>query len=195
VVRDTLELTAKGRSPIVLTERREHLERLAERLAQNGRKLIALHGDMRPAEHRAAYERLTSSDGDGQRIVLATGRYIGEGFDDPCLDALLLAMPIAWKGTVVQYAGRLHSRSSRQARRAHLRLRRRRAARAAPHVRQAPASVPLARVRARRDRVTRRPGRSGLVAQHQMSHHTISPCSEQRRWTDIPASRCPPDGS
>jgi superfamily II DNA or RNA helicase len=108
IARDTLELTAKGRSPIVLTERREHLERLAERLAQNGRKLITLHGDMRPAEHRAAYERLTSSDGDGQRIVLATGRYIGEGFDDPCLDALLLAMPIAWKGTVIQYAGRLH---------------------------------------------------------------------------------------
>lgn len=41
-------------------------------------------------------------------MVLATGRYIGEGFDDPRLDTLLLAMPIAWKGTVVQYAGRLH---------------------------------------------------------------------------------------
>ena len=46
--------------------------------------------------------------GDAARIVLATGRYIGEGFDDPRLDTLLLAMPIAWKGTVVQYAGRLH---------------------------------------------------------------------------------------
>ena len=41
-------------------------------------------------------------------MVLATGRYIGEGFDHPRLDALLLAMPIAWKGTVIQYAGRLH---------------------------------------------------------------------------------------
>jgi superfamily II DNA or RNA helicase len=63
---------------------------------------------MRPAEYRAAHEQLASTNGDGQRVVLATGRYIGEGFDDPCLDALLLAMPIAWKGTVVQYAGRLH---------------------------------------------------------------------------------------
>jgi len=63
---------------------------------------------MRPAEHRAAHEQLARSDGDGGRVVLATGRYIGEGFDDPRLDALLLAMPIAWKGTVVQYAGRLH---------------------------------------------------------------------------------------
>jgi hypothetical protein len=56
---------------------------------------------MRPAEHRAAHEQLARSDGDGGRVVLATGRYIGEGFDDPRLDALLLAMPIAWKGTVV----------------------------------------------------------------------------------------------
>ena len=41
-------------------------------------------------------------------MVLATGRYIGEGFDDPRLDTLMLAMPIAWKGTMTQYAGRLH---------------------------------------------------------------------------------------
>ena len=108
IASDTLELAAQGRRPIVLTERREHLERLAERLAHSSHTLITLHGDMRPAEHRAAHEQLTSSNGDGQRVVLATGRYIGEGFDDPCLDALLLAMPIAWKGTVVQYAGRLH---------------------------------------------------------------------------------------
>jgi superfamily II DNA or RNA helicase len=108
IARDTLELSAKGRRPIVLTERREHLERLTQLLAASESTLIVLHGDMRPAEHRAAYEQLASGDGDGQRIVLATGRYIGEGFDDPCLDALLLAMPIAWKGTVIQYAGRLH---------------------------------------------------------------------------------------
>ena len=63
---------------------------------------------MRPAEHRAARERLASRDGDAQRVVLATGRYIGEGFNEPRLDTLLLAMPIAWKGTVIQYAGRLH---------------------------------------------------------------------------------------
>ena len=63
---------------------------------------------MRPAEHRAALEQLTQGEANGGRVVLATGRYIGEGFDDPRLDALILAMPIAWKGTVVQYAGRLH---------------------------------------------------------------------------------------
>jgi len=42
------------------------------------------------------------------RIVLSTGRYLGEGFDDARLDALFLAMPIAWKGTLAQYVGRLH---------------------------------------------------------------------------------------
>jgi superfamily II DNA or RNA helicase len=108
IAKDTLELAAQGRCPIVLTERREHLQRLAERLADHTHMLITLHGDMRPAEHRAALEQLASTDGDGGRVVLATGRYIGEGFDDPRLDTLLLAMPIAWKGTVVQYAGRLH---------------------------------------------------------------------------------------
>jgi superfamily II DNA or RNA helicase len=107
IARDTLELAAQGRCPIVLTERREHLQQLAERLADDAHTLITLHGDMRAGEHRAAHEQLASTDGDGRRVV-ATGRYIGEGFDDPRLDALLLAMPIAWKGTVVQYAGRLH---------------------------------------------------------------------------------------
>jgi superfamily II DNA or RNA helicase len=108
IANDTLELTAQGHCPIVLTERREHLERLAERLADGVHTLIVLHGDMRPAQHRAALEQLAEGDVNGGRVVLATGRYIGEGFDDPRLDALILAMPIAWKGTVVQYAGRLH---------------------------------------------------------------------------------------
>jgi superfamily II DNA or RNA helicase len=109
IAKDTLELAAQGRCPIVLTERREHLEQLAARLADT-QTLIVLHGDMRPTEHRAALEQLASNGANdsGGRVVLATGRYVGEGFDDPCLDTLLLAMPIAWKGTVVQYAGRLH---------------------------------------------------------------------------------------
>lgn len=108
IAADTLELAAQGRRPIVLTERREHLDQLAAHLAQGSHSLITLHGEMRPAEHRAAHAQLASSDNDDQRVVLATGRYIGEGFDDPRLDTLLLAMPIAWKGSVVQYAGRLH---------------------------------------------------------------------------------------
>ncbi len=93
---DTLRLAAQGRCPIVITERREHLQRLAARLAESAYTLITLHGEMRSAEQHAAHERLARREDDGGRIVLATGRYIGEGFDDPHLDALLLAMPIAW---------------------------------------------------------------------------------------------------
>lgn len=108
IVKDALQLTAEGRSPIILTERREHLRRLAARLRDRVPALIELHGEMRPRARRAAVEQLATTSGDTARVVLATGRYIGEGFDDPRLDTLLLAMPIAWKGTVVQYAGRLH---------------------------------------------------------------------------------------
>jgi superfamily II DNA or RNA helicase len=108
IAQDARALSERGRHPIVLTERREHLERLADQIASADLTLICLHGEMRPAEHRVARDRLGSHDADGLCVVLATGRYIGEGFDDPCLDTLLLAMPIAWKGTVIQYAGRLH---------------------------------------------------------------------------------------
>ncbi len=108
IARDTIKLTAEGRSPIVLTERREHLQQLAARLRDHVPALIELHGDMRPRQRRAAIEQLATTDVNTPRAVLATGRYIGEGFDDARLDTLLLAMPIAWKGTVVQYAGRLH---------------------------------------------------------------------------------------
>ncbi len=108
IARDTIKLTTEGRSPIVLTERREHLQQLAVRLREHIPALIELHGDMRPRQRRAAIEQLATTDADTARVVLATGRYIGEGFDDARLDTLLLAMPIAWKGTVVQYAGRLH---------------------------------------------------------------------------------------
>lgn len=109
VVRDACELVSHGRSPLVLTERREHLDRLVALLAPRVPDVVALHGEMRPAARRAAGDQLArSADGAGGQVVVATGRYVGEGFDHPRLDALLLAMPIAWKGTVVQYAGRLH---------------------------------------------------------------------------------------
>ncbi len=108
IAQDTIQLTAEGRSPIVLTERREHLRQLADCLRDRIPVLIELHGDMRPSARRSAIEQLTTTSADTERVVLATGRYIGEGFDDSRLDTLLLAMPIAWKGTVVQYAGRLH---------------------------------------------------------------------------------------
>jgi superfamily II DNA or RNA helicase len=108
VIADALELAREGRAALVLTERRDHLERLADRLREDAPALVVLHGGIQSKARRLALERLADLPHDEGRLVLATGRYIGEGFDDPRLDTLLLAMPIAWKGTVVQYAGRLH---------------------------------------------------------------------------------------
>ena len=109
VVHDACELVSQGRSPLVLTERREHLDRLVSLLDRLVPNVVTLHGEMRPAARRAAADLLARpADAAGGQVVVATGRYVGEGFDHPRLDALLLAMPIAWKGTVVQYAGRLH---------------------------------------------------------------------------------------
>jgi superfamily II DNA or RNA helicase len=108
IAADLLELLAEGRAPIVLTERREHLELLADRLRHEVPTLVVLHGDVSQRRRRDDLARLAQLAPEEPRLILATGRFIGEGFDDPRLDTLILAMPVAWKGTVVQYAGRLH---------------------------------------------------------------------------------------
>jgi len=108
IVRDTRQLLAEGRVPLVLTERREHLERLATKLQAHVTTVVTLHGDVTPRRRRNALAQLNELPPDQPRVLVATGRFIGEGFDDPRLDTLILTMPIAWRGTVVQYAGRLH---------------------------------------------------------------------------------------
>ena len=71
------------------------------------RHVIVLHGGMGVKQRRAAMEQLVGIPGGEERLVLATGRFVGEGFDDARLDALFLTLPVSWKGTLVQYAGRL----------------------------------------------------------------------------------------
>jgi len=108
IVGDVHEALSQGRSPVVLTERREHLDLLADRLEPHVRHLVVLRGGMGIKQRRAVAEQLASIPHDEERVLLATGRYLGEGFDDPRLDTLFLTMPISWKGTLAQYAGRLH---------------------------------------------------------------------------------------
>jgi len=110
IVDDVVALIEEGRSPILLTERKDHLESLAERLRRLVRHVIVLQGGMSAKERRNAVADLAAIPESAERVVLATGRYVGEGFDDPRLDTLLLAMPVSWKGTLVQYSGRLHRR-------------------------------------------------------------------------------------
>jgi superfamily II DNA or RNA helicase len=111
IVEDVRAALADGRSPLVLTERRDHLELLAERLKDAAPHVVVLRGGDGTKRRRAILAELGSIPRDEQRLVLATGRYVGEGFDDARLDTLFLVMPVSWKGTVVQYAGRLLRRA------------------------------------------------------------------------------------
>ncbi len=108
ILNDLLQAMDEGHSPILLTERREHLEFFINRLEKSGRHVVVLRGGMGAKQRRAVAEQISSIPDNEKRVLLATGRYIGEGFDDARLDTLFLAMPVSWKGTLVQYAGRLH---------------------------------------------------------------------------------------
>ncbi|MFH1278917.1 MAG: DEAD/DEAH box helicase family protein [Candidatus Eisenbacteria bacterium] len=108
ILDDVIRALEEGRSPILLTERRDHLAFFTKRLQGVARNLVVLRGGMRSKERRAAAEKLASIPDTEERLLLATGRFIGEGFDDTRLDTLFLAMPVSWRGTLVQYAGRLH---------------------------------------------------------------------------------------
>lgn len=103
IVSDVLASVERLRNPLVLTERREHAEHINRLLIDSGIKSIVLKGAMSAAESKKANDALPSA-----KVVVATGRYVGEGFDLPRLDTLFLAMPIAWKGSLAQYAGRIH---------------------------------------------------------------------------------------
>ena len=104
---DVLKSLEAKRSPIVLTERRDHLDYLQQRFSPFVKNLAVLRGGMSAKDRREADLALNVAD-DDERLILAIGRYIGEGFDDARLDTLFLTMPIAWKGTLAQYVGRLH---------------------------------------------------------------------------------------
>ena len=106
---DVLKALDAKRSPVILTERRDHLDYLQDRLSRFVRNLVVLRGGMSKTERDASHAILRASVGQ-ERLILATGRYLGEGFDDARLDTLFLTMPISWKGTLAQYVGRLHRR-------------------------------------------------------------------------------------
>jgi len=107
IVADIVEAVRAERSPLVLTNRTDHLERLAAALSGVENVLI-LKGGMGRKQQRAVSEKLASIREGVPRVLLATGSYIGEGFDDSRLDTLFLTMPISWRGTLQQYVGRLH---------------------------------------------------------------------------------------
>lgn len=98
----------EGRNPIILTQRTAHVETLAAMLKNVDIEVITLTGSLSAKDRREAMTTLRSLPEKSKTVIVATGKFVGEGFDEPRLDTLFLAMPIAWKGTVQQYAGRLH---------------------------------------------------------------------------------------
>jgi superfamily II DNA or RNA helicase len=105
---DVIEAVKNGRSPLVLTERKEHLDVLEQLLATDVSHLVVLRAGLGKKQRLVVADRLAAVPADEGRVVLATGKHVGEGFDDPRLDTLFLTLPVSWRGTVAQYAGRLH---------------------------------------------------------------------------------------
>jgi superfamily II DNA or RNA helicase len=105
---DMLAAYRAGRKVLVLTERTDHLTLLREALGDEVEHCFVLHGRLSKKQRTAVFAELDALDESAPRVLIATGRLIGEGFDHPPLDTLVLAMPISWKGTLQQYAGRLH---------------------------------------------------------------------------------------
>jgi len=105
---DVLESVRNDRSPLVLTERNDHLDRLERELGDRIQHLVVLRAGLGKQQRKTIAERLAAIPRNEPRAILATGRYVGEGFDDPRLDTLFLTLPVSWRGTIAQYAGRLH---------------------------------------------------------------------------------------
>lgn len=108
IITDVLHAISEKRFPVVLTERRQHLTYLADQLATKIQHVFVFQGGMGTKKIRLLREKLASVPDGQERLILATGRYLGEGFDDARLDTLFLTLPISWRGTLTQYAGRLH---------------------------------------------------------------------------------------
>ena len=102
IVENIAEAVSSNRTSIVLTERREHAEILCEMLSKQNIAVELLHGALKNKVKERILERL-----DQVQVLVATGKYVGEGFDFPKLDTLFLALPISWKGALTQYIGRI----------------------------------------------------------------------------------------
>jgi superfamily II DNA or RNA helicase len=108
IIEDIIKAIEEGRSPLVITERKEHLEKLAAKLDRKVKNIFVLQGGITKKQRLGMFSAIKAVPLEEQRLILATGKYIGEGFDDSRLDTLFLLLPVSWKGTVRQYAGRLH---------------------------------------------------------------------------------------
>jgi superfamily II DNA or RNA helicase len=108
IIQDILGAYREGRECLVLSERLSHLDILKEAMREQVPRLFVLNGGMGKKQIAKITDAIHSIPPNENRIILATGKYLGEGFDLPCLDTLFLVFPFSWKGTLVQYTGRLN---------------------------------------------------------------------------------------
>ena len=108
IIDDVRKILTEGRSPIVLTNLTTHVETLANALAPYCKYVVTLIGSESAREKHQKMELLQGISPTEPLVIVATGKYVGEGFDYPRLDTLFLALPVSWKGIIAQYAGRLH---------------------------------------------------------------------------------------
>jgi superfamily II DNA or RNA helicase len=108
IAAEVINAYGQGRKVLVLTERTEHLDAIQTALGKEVPSLFVLHGRIAKKQRATLIVEVNALPPDAPRVLLATGKLVGEGFDHPPLDTLVLAMPVSWKGTLQQYAGRLH---------------------------------------------------------------------------------------
>lgn len=108
IFNDVLTAIHNGKTPLILTERKEHVLYFFEKFNKFCKNVIVMYGGQSIKQRAEIKNKLDSISDHEERLIIATGRYIGEGFDDPRLDTLFLTTPVSWHGTVTQYTGRLH---------------------------------------------------------------------------------------
>ncbi len=108
IIEDLKKLLKEKRSPLILTERKAHVTLLAEKISSFCNNVVVLQGGTGQKQRKQIMERLKNIPDNEEHVLISTGRYLGEGFDDARLDTLQLVMPVSWKGTLTQYVGRLH---------------------------------------------------------------------------------------
>ena len=108
ILNDIKKALSEKRSLLILTERREHVLLLAEKIQVFVRNIFVMQGGMEANKRELLVSELQAVPPNEAVVIIATGRYLGEGFDCARLDTLFLVMPISWKGTLAQYVGRLH---------------------------------------------------------------------------------------
>ncbi len=108
IVNDVIKCIAKGRTPVILSRYVDHSRKLYDTLKSCADEVFLLSGENTKKQHHAVLEQMKQVKAEKSMILVATGKLIGEGFDYPRLDTLIMAMPVSWKSVVEQYAGRLN---------------------------------------------------------------------------------------